>query len=270
MRSREAHRDSRDFDTSSLHENHHGKALSRDYTAHWHRWSFARRMIKKTDHVIEIGCGPERPLWRMLFHGSFAVAKTYTGVDLNKLSGLGMTHKSSLFLGEFDFTSRWKEILKHFGKAGAPEIGSGGYDVAVHMEVIEHMKVEHGKKLLKGCFELLRPGGIMLMSTPVYDGVHHAANHIHEYEIPELQKLIEKAGFIIDRRFGTFMNVRDIGNGARNEFIGDGSDIDNRAIKSMAKALGDYYDNDALATIFAPLYPDASRNNLWVCRKPSA
>jgi len=259
MRSREAHRDSRDFDTTSLSEKSHGASLARDYTAHWHRWSFARRFIKKTDHVLEIGCGPERPLWRVLFHRAFALAASYTACDLNKLTGLGLGHKQSTFFGEFDFTKDWKKIPK-------PE-ATVGFDVAVHMEVIEHMKVEHGKKLLKGCFELLRPGGVMLMSTPVYDGKHHAANHIHEYTVPELQKMVEKAGFIVERRFGTFMNVRDIGKPGFERTASD--DVTHADIKRMSRELSAYYDNDALSAIFAPLYPDVARNNLWICRRPA-
>jgi len=261
---REKCRDDREFDQTSLHANMEGAKLHRDYTAHWHRWSFARRWIKKTDHVLEVGCGPERPLWRMLFHGSFQLAASYTGVDLNKLTGLGSGHKQSTLLGEFDFTKNWRQIPRP-GEPGA----SHGFDVAVHMEVIEHMKVEHGKKLLKGCFELLRPGGVMLMSTPVYDGKHHAANHIHEYTVPELQKMVEKAGFIVERRFGTFMNVRDIGKGIQNQFVDPENLVDHRQVHRMKQALADYYDNDALSAIFAPLYPDVARNNLWICRRPA-
>lgn len=251
MRPREAQRDSRDFDTTSLHANHHGQAMHRDYTAHWHRWGFARRMIKKTDHVLEIGCGPEIPLWHMMFRGSFALCESYTGVDMNKLKG--RNHRQSTFIGEFDFTSRYKELKRK----------DAGFDVAVHMEVIEHMKVEHGRKLLKGCFDLLRPGGLMLTSTPVYDGKRHAANHIHEYYADEYQQEIERAGFLVERRFGTFMDVRQIG---KEGFTAPS--INSSEIRAVAAELGKYYDNDALSCIFAPLYPDKARNNLWVCRKP--
>lgn len=251
-RSRTPVRDAREFDTTSLHEGHHGASLHRDYTAHWHRWSFARRMIKVTDHVLEVGCGPEMPLQRMLFRGSFPLAESYVGVDLNKLKP--SKHQRSTLYGEFNFCKDYKKIAR--------PAGSAGFDVAVHMEVIEHMKVEHGRALLKGCFELLRPGGLMLMSTPCYDGRRHAANHIHEYTVPELEAATRKAGFVVERRFGTFMDIKNI------KKLGEPKSDDQRAIQRVAAMLEDYYDNDALSCIFAPLGPDLARNNLWVCRKP--
>jgi 2-polyprenyl-3-methyl-5-hydroxy-6-metoxy-1,4-benzoquinol methylase len=207
-------------------------------------------MVKSTDHVLEIGCGPERPLARILLNGIAPRAATYTGVDLNKLAQI--KHTRQTIIGEFDFTKRYRELAR-------PD----GYDVAVHMEVIEHMKVEHGRKLLKGCFELLRPGGIMLTSTPCYDGRRHAANHIHEYTIPELQKHIEKAGFVIEQRFGTFIDIKHL------KTMPGVSGPEAKNVVRVAELLGRYFDCDALSCIFAPLNPDHARNNLWVCRKPS-
>lgn len=270
--SRPVRRDDRDYDTTSLHENGLGKALHRDYSAHFFRWSFARRFIKKTDHVLEIGCGVERPLWRLLFHGAMPRAAGYVGVDLNELrGGVGMNHKLTTILGKFNFVERWKELNR---LAIDDKTERAGFDVVVHLEVIEHMKVEHGAKLLKGAFGLLRPGGVMLMSTPCYDGKRHAANHIHEYTVPELRKAVEKAGFVIEQRFGTFMDVRELKQGVpvmpdvaeRRGY--DPSQL-REAIPVLASALGAYYDNDALSCFFAPLFPDRARNNLWVCRRPA-
>ncbi len=149
------------------------------------------------------------------------------------------------------FVERYKELLKD---------RPGGFDIVVHLEVIEHMKVEHGAKLLKACHASLKPGGVMLMSTPCYDGVRHAANHIHEYTVPELQAATEKAGFKVEKRFGTFMDIKHLGKA-------DTDRASKAAIAEVARALGQYFDNDAISNIFGPLYPDAARNNLWVCRR---
>jgi 2-polyprenyl-3-methyl-5-hydroxy-6-metoxy-1,4-benzoquinol methylase len=250
MARREKERDNRDYDQTQLRESGHGKSLHRDYSAHFWRWSFARRFITTKDHVLEIGCGEDKPLSKILTGGAAAHVNTYTGVDLNKIKPSGSQRLT--FLGEFNFVERYKELLK---------VRKEGFDVVVHYEVIEHMKVEHGTKMLKACFESLKPGGVMLMSTPCYDGVRHAANHIHEYTVPELQKSTEKAGFVIEKRFGTFMDIKHIGKADIDKRISD-------AIKVIRPALAEYYDNDAVSCIFAPLYPDNSRNNLWVCRKP--
>lgn len=252
MIKREKNRDDRDFDKTQLRESSHGATLHRDYSAHFWRWSFARRFITRTDNVLEIGCGQDKPLAKILTGGAAAHVNTYVGVDLNKLKP-GNSQRLT-FHGEFNFIDHWKKLLvgEH----------AKGFDVLVHFEVIEHMKVEHGTKLLKACFASLKPGGVMLMSTPCYDGKRHAANHIHEYTVPELEKAVTKAGFVVERRFGTFMDINSIKKAAPS--LAPELRV---AVGVMATHLGEYYDNDALSCIFAPLFPDASRNNLWVCRR---
>lgn len=253
MARKEKNRDDRDFDTTQLREAGHGRTLHRDYSGHFFRWSFARRFINAKQNVLEIGCGEDKPLSKILTGGAAAHVNKYVGVDLNKLKPSASQRLT--FLGEFNFVDRYKELLKGEHVSG--------FDVVVHYEVIEHMKTEHGAKLLKAAFMALKPGGVMLMSTPCYDGVRHAANHIHEYTVPELQKATEKAGFKIERRFGVFMDIKHIG---KKGLLGD--DTLEKAISTVRAQLQDYYDNDAISCIFAPMYPDHARNNLWVCRKP--
>lgn len=255
---REKHRDDRDYDTTQLHEAGHGRVLARDYSAHFFRWSFARRYITAKDHVLEVGCGEDKPLSKILTGGAAAHVASYTGVDLNPLKPSNSQRLT--FLGEFNFVERYKELLKL-----RPE----GFDVIVNFEVIEHMKVEHGTKLLKAMYACLKSGGALLLSTPVYDGVRHAANHIHEYTAPELQKAIEKAGFKVERRFGTFMDIKHIGKQTPAKFKLQDPDALRGAVAMVKDALSEYFDNDAISNIFGPLYPDHARNNLWVCRRPA-
>ncbi len=246
---REKTRDMREYDTTQLKENHHAKILHRDYSAHFFRWSFARRFITVKDVVLEIGCGEDKPLSKILTRNAGPYVYRYIGVDINPLKPAA--HQRLTFLGEFNFVERWQELLK---------LEPAKFDVVVHLEVIEHMKVTHGAKLLRACYEVLKPGGVMLMSTPCYDGRRHAANHIHEYTVPELQKAVEKAGFMVEQRFGTFMDIKHIGKVAP-------TGCDQAAVAAVRKALEAYFDNDAISNIFGPLYPDHARNNLWVCRR---
>lgn len=248
-KTKEQKRDTDGFDTTQLKISGHGRTLHRDYSAHFFRWSFARRFINAKQSVLEVGCGEEKPLSKILTGGAAAGVDRYVGVDLNKLKESKSQRLD--FYGEFDFTSRYKEILKTHGE----------FDVVVHFEVIEHMPVRAGRKLLKAAYECLKPGGVMLMSTPVYDGKRHAANHIHEYYADELQEETEKVGFEIERRFGTFMDIKHIGKAETDRCSVE-------AIKEVSDALREYFDNDAISNIFGPLYQDHSRNNLWVCRKP--
>lgn len=245
---REKLRDDREFDTTQLHQTQHGQSLHRDYSAHFWRWSFARRLITVKDTVLEIGCGQDRPLSKILTAGAQPHVKHYTGVDLNKLKS--SESQRLTFMGEFNIIDDWKQLKKQ-----CPE----GYDVLVHFEVIEHMHQKHGLPFLKICRSLLKPGGRMVMSTPCYDGKRHAANHIHEYTIEELGGVARKAGFTITNRFGTFMDIKHIGK--PSTLTTDQS----RSVQEVYALLSKYYDSDALSCFFAPLYPDQSRNNVWVC-----
>lgn len=253
VKSREVSRDTRDYDESQLRLSRHGLTMHRDYSAHFFRWSFARRFITVKDDVLEVGCGEEQPLSKILTRGTVPSVKSYVGVDLNKLKPSNSQRLT--FHGEFNFVERYKELIK--ARNGE------GFDVLVHLEVIEHINAELGKKFLKAAYESLKPGGVMLMSTPCYDGKRHAANHIHEYTVPELMAITEKAGFKVERRFGTFMDVKHIGKEAP-DFDPELQD----ATKKLRKALSEYYDNSAISCFFAPLYCDHARNNFWVCRKP--
>lgn len=259
--SRKVERDTRDYDTTQLREAGHGRTLHRDYSGHFWRWSFARRFITPKDNILEIGCGEDRPLSKILTGGAAGHVNRYVGVDLNKLKPSNSQRLT--FLGEFNFVEQYKQLLKGEHK--------DGFDVVVHYEVIEHMKVEHGRKMLKAAFECLKPGGVMLMSTPCYDGKRHAANHIHEYFVDELQKETEKAGFVVEHRYGVFMDIKHIGKD-KPEAAGTEAPVTDpklhEAVKLVRKGLEPYFDNDAISCIFAPLYPNHARNNLWVCRKP--
>lgn len=250
MQKRDKVRDDRDYDTTQLREAGHGRTLHRDYSAHFFRWSFARRFITAKDNVLEIGCGEDKPLSKILTGGAAAHVNRYVGVDLNRLKPTNS--QRLMFYGEFNFVERYKELLK---------AQPGGFDVVVHYEVIEHLNSKFHAKFLKNCFECLKPGGIMLLSTPVWDRVHMAANHIAELDISTLQGSLTKAGFKIQRRYGTFMNIKYIG-----KF--DGVGASKAAILEVRRALESYFDSDAISNIFGPLYPDHARNNLWVCERP--
>lgn len=242
----------RQYDKTQLREKSHGQNLHRDYSAHFFRWSFAARYIKPTSNVLEVGCGQDKPLSKILLLGQYRGCATYVGVDLNKI---GDSHKTDThFVGEFNFVERQPEVMAY-----VPQ----GYDNVVSMEVIEHMTKPLGMKFLAGIYASLRPGGQAILSTPAYDGRRMAKNHIHEWYLDELAQALEETGFEITRRFGTFMDIRHIGKAQTGN-----TTLDN-AIPIVRDALAEYFDNDAISNIFGPLYPDHARNNLWIVTRPA-
>lgn len=224
-----------DTDTDVIH---------RDYIAHALRWGFSKRnfIIHEKTQVLDVGCGPTRPMLLVLFGGIGAspLAKRYVGVDLNKIKPT--SHKRSTLYPEFNFIEQVEELRKK----------EGTFDLITNFEVIEHMPKAMGLQLLKAMRRMLTPTGRILLSTPVYDGKARAANHIHEYDLTELQEHITKAGLKTVDRYGTFANYNDIKKVAAPEHLATLNDI--RA----------WFGNEVAACFLAPLYPDQSRNNYWV------
>lgn len=231
------HKHENEFDTTSLTSKGYGYRVHRDYAAHFFRWGFTSRYIGGGDTVLEVGCGEDFPFVKTLIgaYGSH-VPERYVGVDLNKL-GNPPSRPWAEFHGNFNFIERGHEL--------------GQFSVIINLEVIEHMTRAHGDGLLAAMKNALEPDGKIFLSTPVFDGFA-AANHVHEYTIPELQGAIEAAGLKVVRRFGTFANQSDLKKVATPEHL------------ATLKALNEYYSTDVTACFLAPLYPDASRNNLWV------
>lgn len=233
-------REERRFDQTALTEKTHGYRVHRDYASHFFRWGFAARMVDGTMDVLDVGCGVDCPFVKVLAGGYPAgVPRSYVGVDMNPLKKPPQRPWAT-WHGEFDFTARHAEL--------------GQFDVVMNFEVIEHMAPRDGLQLLVGMRECLRPDGTLLLSTPVFDG-KAALNHVHEYTVDELSKMVARAGLRVEKRFGTFANYRAIKKVATPEQV------------ETLDSLNEFYSSDVTACFLAPLYPDASRNNVWVLKK---
>lgn len=232
----------REFDKTSLRSSQHGYVVHRDYASHFFRWGWvSRKFIDPSKKVLDIGCGPDASLVKVLsYKMANGLPKSYLGVDINKLKDMPKRPWAD-YMGDFDFSRRWREIKV-----------MGPFDVITCLEVVEHMRPAAMRKLLLGAFQLLAPGGRMLLSTPVFDG-HMAENHINEMTIETLQKELHRTGWTVVKRHGTFMSDRDRKKAATP------------AENALCERLKEYYSTDVLACFLAPLYPDASRNNIWVC-----
>lgn len=234
----------RRFDKTQLRASAHGRTVHRDYAAHFFRWGWVSRQVKAGESILDVGCGQDQPLLYVLGARIQTVPDLYVGVDLNNITKKSSVRWADIY-DNFDFVSNGKKLV---------DDKYTPFDKAVCFEVIEHMMPEDGKKLLENLHFALRPGGMLYLSTPVFDGLA-AANHVHEYTIPELGGLVEEVGFTVDRRIGTFASKPDI----KPRLTGPEL--------TFYDELEEWFGGDVMSTIFACKYPDASRNNLWVLRK---
>ena len=75
--------------------------------------------------------------------------------------------------------------------AGLP-FPEGSFDVVVCLEGIEHVPVEVGARFIEEAARVLRPGGLLLLSSPHSPTSPHSGNpyHVHEYRPEEIRALI--------------------------------------------------------------------------------
>lgn len=241
VRRESAQRDERRFDQTHLRPDKHGVRVHRDYAAHFFKWGFATRLVTPNTRVLDVGCGVDSPLANVMTMGPRYVPAEYLGVDLNKISkpfGAGW----ATIKDQFNFVDQHKELPQ------------GYFDIAVCVEVIEHMGPEDGAALLSGIYDCLTDDGTLLISTPVFNG-KAAVNHIHEYELEEMTTALKTAGFEVTERYGTFASYPDI------KKVATAAELD------VLDRIKSFYSDEVAACFLAPLYPEHSRNVMHVCKK---
>lgn len=81
------------------------------------------------------------------------------------------------------------------------------FDVVGLFEVIEHVSLEEGLRLLKGLSEVTREGGMIIISTPnIFNPARFMRDSTHRtfYSYEELCGLMNMAGFEIDGLFRSY------------------------------------------------------------------
>ena len=157
---------------------------------HW--WFTARRRIlssviarvarpPKGARILELGCG--------------------TGHNLAMLSRFGQVEASELDPIARELAS--ERLGRPVIEAALPDLSmfpQGAYDLVALLDVLEH--VPDDKNSLRAIYQLLKPGGALLLTVPInpwmfsaHDVVHH---HHRRYRKNEIRHLAEEAGYSID------------------------------------------------------------------------
>ncbi len=249
-----------EYDTTSLKPAQYNNAVHRDWIGHWTRWAWAGRQLKKGMRVLEPGCGRETMLLKHIQTNSSIIPSLFVGVDLDKIKfeqdriAKGKeTCKWAELHQEFNFVERIDELVALYGE--------GSFDRVISFEVYEHITPTIGLQYLDACRRMLADDGQLLLSTPVYNG-KKAANHIREYTADEMKAILEDRGFRIVDRFGTFASYHDVKRGIK-ELYPDQADF----IIELYDRCREFNADGLMAGMLAPLVPDHSRNNTWLCVK---
>lgn len=236
----------------SLQEAHRRAFLHADYLAHYLRWSHVKRFLTEkkrhqTYHVLDVGCGREFPLPRMMYSNMLThTTGSYTGVDYNKLDWPDLVPRDSARFrvtvhGQVDFA----EVV----------LNREFYDLVTCFEVVEHVEPFHAFRMLQRICELVRDDGSAFISTPCYDPrVGAAGNHVNEMSYDGLWGLLEAAGLYVIERWGTFASQKDY------------KPHMDKAQREVFDQLRAYYDPSVLSVIMAPMFPEQARNCIWHVR----
>jgi 2-polyprenyl-3-methyl-5-hydroxy-6-metoxy-1,4-benzoquinol methylase len=217
--------------------------LHRDYAAHYFRWSFALRFIKRGMSVLDVGCADGR-LCKILYT-NMCKPKIYVGVDISSWQVAKIPQMKTNFPKRAIIADmRLKDALTKFK---LPK-----FDIVCCFEIVEHFEKRYLAAFLKNIAGQMNRSSILLLSTPNYNG-RMAKAHIHEYRESELETYLEEY-FTVVKEFGTFISQSDL------------FPLMDVAEMALFNALAQYYDSSAMSNIFAPLHPHKSRNILWMLK----
>lgn len=231
------------------------RSIHRDMNAHCLRWQYAAMVLFKMRNrsncsVLDIGCSPDWPLL-ITFHSNASVPGYFLGIDARDCSkGMPVIKHVNARFEQCDVSKGLPKSASSFGE-NSPEV----WNMITCFEVIEHMPKDEGIYLLDNIKNVMSDETMLLFSTPCYDEkVGQADNHIYEYAYDELKEELEKR-FTIEDCFGTFISQADYVPSLSPDEL------------KMFHRLKQYYNSAWISNIFAVLFPEKSRNCLWVLKR---
>ena len=241
-----------DLDPESTFERH---VFHRDQFAHYLRWTHILKEAKIDDIVVDFGCGKGN-LLEVLYRNRFK-CKRFIGLDIRKKTIDQAKEKYE--------NVTWAEFYDQDLIVPTMEFNFNA-DKVCSFEVAEHVGKQNIDKFLLNFRSCGHSNAKYYLSTPNFDEkVGAAGNHtydsgdgkgiaIQEFAHQELQQHIEKY-FTIEKKFGTFASVRDY-----KPKLSDWQ-------AKMYASLNEYYDSNLLSNLMAPMFPEHSRNTLWVLKQ---
>ena len=180
--------------------------------------------------VLEAGCGEG--------YGADLIAATARRVVAVDYDAATVAHVGA----------RYPRVQVVAANLAAIPMPDASVDVVVNFQVIEHLWDQ--PQFITECLRLLRPGGLLLMSTPnritFTPGSDTPVNPFHTRELnaAELRELLEDGGFEVDGMYGVFHGPRLTEMDARH----GGSIIDAQIARAVADAP---WPDDLLADVAA-------------------
>jgi 2-polyprenyl-3-methyl-5-hydroxy-6-metoxy-1,4-benzoquinol methylase len=153
--------------------------------------------------AVDIGCGPG-------FFSRHLVGKNWITTSIDTDS------ENVKSASKFSQETRLGDAI-----ASLTDFPQSKFDLALMLELIEHMPKEYGIKLLEQVSRTLKPGGELLISTPNKNSLEGLSGylwkmrgygnwaawdntHVHIYSAHELVKMLKQCGFEINKIVGYY------------------------------------------------------------------
>jgi SAM-dependent methyltransferase len=135
--------------------------------------------------LLDIGCG-SKPYCQLFSPG----VKEYVGLDFKKTAGDRISHADVI------------------GSALDLPFANNSFDTVLSTEVLEHIPLPG--KMLKEIYRVLRPGGYIILTAPLFWPIHEKPFDYFRYTPYGLRYLLEESGLKIiklDKTMGLFSTV---------------------------------------------------------------
>jgi SAM-dependent methyltransferase len=146
-----------------------------------------RRVTDRRPRILDVGCG--------------------TGANLLMLSQFGDAEGVDISEDALAFCRERGLANVKLGAAEKLPYDDGTFDLVTALDVVEHLDDDLGG--LSEMRRVLRPGGRVLLFVPTFMflwGVQDdVSNHRRRYRLPELRRVLEQAGFEVERT--TYANI---------------------------------------------------------------
>lgn len=151
------------------------------YDEFHYRYQWANNLVKNMK-VLEIPCGVG---WGTSL---MTKAKSITAIDISQ-DAINEARRLYLKSGEFCV-----------GDMASIAADDASYDAVVCLEGIEHVPISVADMFIEEAHRVLRPNGILLISSPHAESGGHSGNefHIHEYRPDEIAAKLERR-FVIKK-----------------------------------------------------------------------
>ncbi len=181
----------------------HAYARGRGVQWFWHHHRFARvdaALPPRLDRILDLGCGPGTYLGRLALPFAYGL-----GIDL-AVAQIAYARRRHGRPG-LEFRAADVTALERLDP----------FDAVVCIELIEHLPPADTVTLLSCAYDLLRPGGSLVLTTPNFrsgwpliewavsrvGAVDYRAQHINRFDTRRLRAAAAEAGFV-DLRIETF------------------------------------------------------------------